>query len=246
MVHAQEIAMLNPLKPAGELREIVDQASRRVKVPGLKELKDATKIRILVVEDHPVTRIGIAAIIEATPEMTAVAQAGSGEEAVALYEEFLPDITLMDLRLPGMSGVETIRAIIARHHDAKFVVLTTYDGDEDIHQALEAGARSYIVKGMPHDALVSALRRVHAGGRFLPQPVSRALSSRIPNSDLSAREHEVLNLIVRGRSNKEIATELGITESTVKCHVSVILMRLNVSDRTQAVVAALRRGLVHL
>ena len=209
-------------------------------------LKEAAKIRVLVVDDHPIMRVGIAAIIQATPDMTTVAQAGSGEEAVELYEKYLPDITLMDLRLPGMSGVEAIRILMARHRNAKFVVLTTYEGDEDIHQALEAGARSYIIKGMPHDALVSALRRVHSGGRFLPTPVSRALSSRLPNSDLSAREREVLDLIVKGKSNKEIATELGISESTVKCHVSVILMRLNVTDRTQAVVTALQRGLVHL
>lgn len=212
----------------------------------LKERKDVAKIRVLVIDDHPITRFGIAAIIEATPDMTVVAQAGSGEEAVELWEKHRPDITLMDLRLPGISGVEAIRAVMARHRNARFVVLTTYEGDEDIHQALQAGARSYIVKGMPHEALVSALRRVHAGGQFLPPPVSRALYARIPNSDLSAREREVLDLIVRGKSNKEIATHLGITESTVKCHVSVILMRLNVSDRTQAVVTALRRGLVHL
>jgi DNA-binding NarL/FixJ family response regulator len=198
------------------------------------------------VDDHPITRFGIAAIIQATPDMTVVAQAGSGEEAVELYDKHLPDIVLMDLRLPGMSGVEAIRTVVARHRQARFVVLTTYEGDEDIHQALQAGARSYIVKGMPHEALVNALRRVHAGGRFLPPPVSRALLSRIPNSDLSAREREVLSLIVRGRSNREIASDLGITEATVKCHVSVILMRLNVSDRTQAVVTALRRGLAHL
>ena len=220
-----------------QLRQAVDEQA------GLKE---AAKIRVLVVDDHPIMRVGIAAIIQATPDMTTVAQAGSGEEAVELYEKYLPDITLMDLRLPGMSGVEAIRILIARHRNAKFVVLTTYEGDEDIHQALEAGARSYIIKGMPHDALVSALRRVHAGGRFLPTPVSRALSSRLPNSDLSAREREVLDLIAQGKSNKEIATELGISESTVKCHVSVILMRLNVTDRTQAVVTALQRGLVHL
>lgn len=191
-------------------------------------------------------RMGIAAIIEATPDMTTVAQAGSGEQAVELFEKHLPDITLMALRLPGMSGVDTIRTVIARHRNAKFVGLTTYEGDEDIHQALEAGARSYIVKGMPHDTLVSALRRVQAGGRFLPPPVSRTLSSRMPNSEISARERGVLNLLVRGRSNKEIAVELGIAESTVKCHVSVILMRLNVTDRTQAVVTALQRGLAPL
>jgi DNA-binding NarL/FixJ family response regulator len=208
--------------------------------------REPAKIRVLVVDDHPIMRVGIAAIIEATPDMTTVAQAGSGEEAIELFEKHLPDITLMDLRLPGISGVEAIRTLISRHRNAKFVVLTTYEGDEDIHQALSAGARSYIIKGMPHDALVSALRRVHAGGRFLPPPVSQALHSRLPNSDLSAREREVLDLIVRGKSNKEIANDLGITESTVKCHVSVILMRLNVSDRTQAVVTALQRGLVHI
>ena len=211
--------------------------------PGMKE---AAKIKVLIVDDHPIMRVGIAAIIDATPDMTAVAQAGDGEEAIELFEKYLPDITLMDLRLPGISGVEAIRTVMARHRDAKFVVLTTYEGDEDIHQALAAGARSYIIKGMPHDALVNALRRVQAGGRFLPPPVTRALNSRIPNSELSEREREVLDLIVRGKSNKEIAADLGITESTVKCHVSVILMRLNVEDRTQAAVSALQRGLVHL
>ena len=213
---------------------------------GQIEMKQAAKIRVLVVDDHPIMRVGISAIIQATPDMTAVAQAGSGEEAVALYEKYLPDITLMDLRLPGMSGVEAIRTVMASHPEARFVVLTTYEGDEDIHQALEAGARSYIIKGMPHDVLVNALRRVHAGGRFLPQPVTRALNSRIPNCELSGREREVLELIVHGKSNKEIACELGIAEATVKCHVSVILTRLNVSDRTQAVVTALQRGLIHL
>ena len=209
-------------------------------------MKEQTRIKVLIVDDHPLMRVGIAAIIEATSDMTAVAQAGSGEEAIELFEKYLPDITLMDLRLPGISGVEAIRILVSRHRGAKFVVLTTYEGDEDIHQALQAGARSYIIKGMPYDALVNALRRVHSGGRFLPQPVSRALNSRIPNSELSSREREVLDLIVHGKSNKEIASHLGITESTVKCHVSVILMRLNVSDRTQAVVTALQRGLIHL
>jgi len=208
--------------------------------------REGGKIRILVVDDHPIMRFGIAAIINSTPDMETVAQAGSGEDAIELYEEYLPDITLMDLQLPGMSGVDAIRAIMSRHPDARFVVLTTYEGDEDIHQALEAGARSYIIKGMPQVALVSALRRVRTGGRFLPSPVSRALSSRTPNSDLSSREREVLKLIVKGRNNKDIAIELGITEATVKCHVGVILSRLNVSDRTQAAVAALQRGLVHL
>jgi DNA-binding NarL/FixJ family response regulator len=208
--------------------------------------KEVPKIKVLVVDDHPIMRFGIATIIDATPDMTTIAQAGSGEEAIELFEQHLPDITLMDLRLPGMSGVDAIRTIIARHRNARCVVLTTYEGDEDIHQALEAGARSYIIKGMQYNALVSALRRVHAGGKFLPSPVSRVLSSRTPNSDLSSREREVLKLIVKGMSNREIAGELGIAESTVKCHVGVIFLRLNVTDRTQAAVAALQRGLAHL
>lgn len=201
---------------------------------------------MLVIDDHPIVRVGIAAIINAHPEMMTVAQCGSGEEAVSLFEQHRPDITLMDLRLPGMSGVEAIRTIRARHPKACFVVLTTYEGDEDIFQAIEAGARGYVIKGMPHEALVEALRRVYSGGRFLPPPVSRALASRTPDSDLSAREREVLSLLARGESNRQIAARLGITEATVKCHVSVILMRLQVSDRTQAVVTALQRGLVHL
>ena len=200
---------------------------------------------MLVVDDHPLMRVGIAAIINGRPGMATVAQAGSGEEAVDLYEKHLPDITLMDLRLPRMSGVETIRAIRRVHPQARFVVLTTYEGDEDIHQALDAGAQGYIIKGMPYDSLVAALERVHAGGRFLPMPVKRALASRTPDSDLSHREREVLQLLATGNSNKKIGELLGITEATVKSHVSTILMRLNAEDRTQAVVSALQRGLVH-
>lgn len=209
-------------------------------------MDDPPKIRILIVDDHPIMRVGIAAILAATPDMTVVAQAGNASECIQFFEEHQPDITLMDLRLPGMSGVETIRVIRSRWPDAKFVVLTTYEGDEDIHQALEAGAHSYIIKGMPHHALINALRRVHAGKKFLPPPVTQALASRLPDSELSARERQVLELMVRGRSNKDIAAELGITEATVKCHVSVILMRLNVTDRTQAVVSAIKRGLAHI
>lgn len=204
------------------------------------------KIRVLVVDDHPIMRVGIAAIINARADMVTVAEASSGEEAIALFAQHHPDITLMDLRLPGISGVETIRRIRSRHPNGCFVVLTTYEGDEDIYQALEAGARGYIIKGMQHEALVDALRRVVSGGRFLPSPVSRALAERTPDSDLSAREREVLELLVQGQSNKGIAAALGITEATVKSHVSVILLRLKVEDRTQAVVAALQRGLVHL
>lgn len=204
------------------------------------------KIKVMVVDDHPLMRVGVSSIINARHDMSVVAQSGTGEEAVALFAQHKPDVTLMDLRLPGISGVDAIQAIRARWPGAKFVVLTTYEGDEDIHRALEAGARGYIIKGMPYQTLIDALIRVHTGGRFLPAPVTKALESRTPNSDLSSREREVLRHMVDGRSNKQIASLLGITEATVKCHVSTILMRLNVSDRTQAVVTALQRGLVHL
>jgi two-component system, NarL family, response regulator len=205
------------------------------------------KIKVMVVDDHPLMRVGIAAIINARTDMTVVAQAGTGEEAVALFQRHKPDITLMDLRLTGqMGGVEAIAAIRAKSPQARFIVVTTYDGDEDIHRALEAGAQGYVIKGMPYETLVDALQKVHRGGRFLPPPVARALASRLPHSDLSSRELEVLHLLVGGNSNKDIANLLGITEATVKSHVSTILMRLDVEDRTQAVVAALQRGLVHL
>jgi len=208
--------------------------------------KMAEKMKVMVVDDHPLLRVGITAIVNARSDMSVVAQAETGEEAVALFPRCKPDVTLMDLKLPGMSGVAAIAAIRAAHHNARFIVVTTYEGDEDIHRALEAGAQGYIIKGMPYQVLVQALQRVHAGGRFLPPPVAHALASRMPDSDLSARELEVLNLLVAGKSNKDIASLLGITEATVKSHVSAILMRLNVNDRTQAVVTALQRGLVHL
>jgi DNA-binding NarL/FixJ family response regulator len=152
----------------------------------------------------------------------------------------------MDLRLPGMSGVEAIRTIRRENPRARFVVLTTYEGDEDVHQALEAGAQGYLLKGMSPNTLVDALRRVHAGNRVLPPPVGRSIEARAPSSELSSREKEVLSLIAQGRSNREIAAALGITEGTVKCHVTMILSRLGVSDRTQAVVAAVQRGIVHI
>jgi DNA-binding NarL/FixJ family response regulator len=204
------------------------------------------RFSVLVVDDHPLMRLGIAAIIDAQPDMAVCSQAACGEDAVRMYREHQPDVTLMDLRLPGMSGLEALRVIRRESPTARCVVLTTYEGDEDIHQALAAGAAGYIIKAMSHDTLVDALRRVYQGSRFLPPPVARSLASRTPNSDLSPREREVLSLMVRGKCNKDIATQLGITEATVKCHVSVILERLGVSDRTQAVIAALQRGWEHL
>lgn len=204
------------------------------------------KMTVMIVDDHPLMRVGVAAIINARPDMEVVAQAGTAEEAIAQHRRHLPDVTLMDLRLPGASGVSAIREIRRTQPAARFVVLTTYEGDEDIHQALESGAQGYIIKGMPHETLIHALKRVHAGRRFLPPPVAEALQSRTPDANLSPREREVLQLLVQGKSNKEIARQLGIAEATVKCHFRVIFMRMGVTDRTQAIVSALQRGLVHL
>ena len=206
----------------------------------------STEINVLIVDDHPLMRVGIAAIVNSRPGMTTVAQAGTGEEAVQMFAQHHPDITLMDLRLPGMSGVEAIRAIRQDHPKARFVVLTTYEGDEDIYQAIEAGAQGYIIKGMPYDSLISGIERVHAGGRFLVGPVKRALAARNPATDLSQRERQVLDLLAAGSSNRQIGASLSISEATVKCHVSNILMRLDAVDRTQAVIAAIQRGLVHV
>jgi DNA-binding NarL/FixJ family response regulator len=206
----------------------------------------AEKRRILIVDDHPIMRFGIAAIVNAQPDMIVVGQAGSRAEAVAAYRETQPDLVLMDLRLPDGSGVDAIRSIRGMAPSARIVVLTTYEGDEDIHQALSAGATGYLIKGMSHDALIKALHRVLAGQRFLPAMVTEALSSRTPGTHLSHRELEVQHHIFAGKSNREIADDLHIKEVTVKSHVSVILMRLNVSDRTQAVVEGLKRGLIHL
>lgn len=203
-------------------------------------------IRVVVIDDHPVVRLGLAAMVSTQPDMSVVAQAGSGEEALRLFRQHQPDITLMDLRLPAMSGLETIRQIRQEFPDSRFIVLTTYEGDEDIYKALQSGARGYLLKGMSQDELLKAIRAVRSGFKYIPPRVSKALEARPPGSDLSARELQVLELIVKGQSNREIAETLKITEGTVKWHVNIVLSLLNVSDRTQAAVAALQRGIVHL
>ncbi|MDR3724806.1 MAG: response regulator transcription factor [Terracidiphilus sp.] len=204
------------------------------------------KIQILIVDDHPVVRIGLAAIVDTQEDMTVVAEAGSGDEAIAQFRQYQPDVTIMDLRMEGMGGAECIRAIRAEFRDAKFVVLTMYRGDEDIRQAMDAGANSYLIKGMSRQALANAVRRVARGECFLPESVSETLAVRTPESELSVREREVLRLLAAGMCNKEIASSLGIAEVTVKCHLRMIFLRLGVTDRTQAIIAASQRGLVHL
>ncbi len=200
----------------------------------------------MIADDHPVVVLGLAAIINAQPDMTVVGEASNGLQAVEMFEKQLPDVTLIDLRMPELGGVEAIRQIRAKHPTAVFIVLTTYQGDEDIHKALKAGALGYLLKGMAHDDLIDAIRRVRSGVQYLPASVKETLANRTPGSDLSPRELQILELIVKGMSNRQIADKLGITEGTVKWHVNAILGRLNVSDRTQAAVAALNRGIVQL
>jgi two-component system, NarL family, response regulator len=202
------------------------------------------KIRVLIADDHPVVCRGLAAILQTDPGMCVVGQAANGQQAVQMFHQHEPEVTLMDLRMPVMSGVEAIRTIRKEKPSAAFIVLTTYDGDEDIYRALKAGARSYLLKGMSDSVLLGAIRNVHAGIRYLPQPVLDSLANRPPESELTERELQILKLIVKGMSNRQIAENLGITEATVKWHVNILLSRLNVTDRTQAAVTALHRGIV--
>ena len=203
-------------------------------------------IRILVVEDHHVVRQGLIALLSVTEGVEVVAQAADGLEAISQFEATHPDVTLIDLRLPKMSGVEVIQRVRAGHANARFIVLTTYDGDEDIFRALQAGARAYLLKGMTVDVLVSTIRSVHAGKSCIPPVIAQRLAERMSTEQLTQREQDVLEQIVKGKSNKEIGTELDISEATVKTHINNLLGKLGVTDRTQAATAAIQRGLVQL
>jgi two-component system NarL family response regulator len=203
-------------------------------------------IRILVVEDHHVVRQGLVALIRTVPDMTVVAEAADGAQAVELFHQHRPDIVIMDLRLPGLSGVEAIAAIRRDFPAARVIVLTTFEGDEDIFRALQAGARGYLLKDMFGDELMDAIRAVHAGKTRIPAPVAQRLAERMGGPSLTGRELEVLRSIVDGKSNKEIGAALFISEATVKTHINSILSKLGVSDRTQAATTALQRGIVHL
>jgi two-component system NarL family response regulator len=203
-------------------------------------------IRCLVADDHAIVREGVVATIELYDEMRVVAKAANGREAVALFRERRPDVALMDLNMPEMGGVEAITAIRSEFPDARIIILTTYDGDEDIFRGLQAGAKAYLLKEGSVEQLVETIQAVHRGQMRIPQEVAAKLAARMTTPDLTAREREVLHLIVAGKSNAEIGTALFITEATVKAHVNSILGKLDVSDRTQAVTTAIRRGLVHL
>jgi two-component system NarL family response regulator len=208
-------------------------------------IKDAA-IRVLVVDDQFVVRMGLVSIIDAQSDMQVVAEALNGRMAIELFRRHLPQITLMDLRMPVMDGIEATRSITSEFPQARIIVLTTYEGEEDIHRALQAGARGYLLKDALRDELLSAIRAVYSGRKFIPPAVAAALAERIPMNDLTSRELEVLGLIVKGMNNADIAAALSISKGTVKIHVNNILSKMGVSDRTQAATAAIKRGIVHL
>lgn len=203
-------------------------------------------IRVLIVDDHAIVRQGVAAMLENEPDMTVVGQAGDGQEAIAQYRQLQPDVTLMDLRMPNMSGVDATAAICAEFAQARIIVLTTYDGDEDIYRGLHTGAKGYLLKDAEPAELINAIHVVHNGQQYIPSDVGAKLVQRMNNPELSDRELEVLHLMVQGLSNQEIGRSLNIAESTVKFHVNRVLSKLGVSDRTQAVVTALKRGIAKL
>ena len=203
-------------------------------------------IRILIAEDHLIARVGVKTILNTQPDMNVVAEAANGAQAVELHRQHRPDITLMDMRMPGTSGLEAIVAIKAERPQARIIALSTYGGDEDIRRALNAGVRAYLTKDVLHDELIRAIHAVHAGETYLPPSIAAALEASSLSASLSARELEVLELIVKGHGNKQIAYALGIAEHTVKNHVKSILSKLAVEDRTQAATAAIQRGIIHL
>jgi two-component system NarL family response regulator len=203
-------------------------------------------IRILVVDDHKIVRQGIVALLNTVADLQVVAEAADGQEAIDAHRLHRPDVTLMDLRLPKIGGADAITRIRQEHPTARIIVLTTFDGDEDIFRALQAGAKGYLLKGMDIDELTEAIRSVFAGKSRIPAAVAEKLADRMGGPALTSRELEVLKRIVAGRSNKEIAQDLIISEATVKTHINSILSKLGVTDRTQAATSALQRGIVHL
>ncbi len=208
--------------------------------------KTATPLKVMVVDDHPAFRMGMIALVNGQPDMIAVAETGNGAESVALYRRTNPDVVLMDLRLPGTSGVEATIALRKEFPECRVIVLTTYDCDEDIYRACQSGAQSYLLKDTSVDEIVATIRAVSAGEQRLPSTVARRLAQRLRREELSQRELDVLQYLVKGHSNKEIAARLFLSEDTVKTHLKTLFAKLGVQDRTKAVLAAIRFGIVHL
>jgi DNA-binding NarL/FixJ family response regulator len=206
----------------------------------------SAQIRVLCVDDHPLVRKGIASILANELDITLVGEADNGRDAVRLFRELRPDVVLMDLRMRELDGIETTKAIQAEFSDARIIALTSYDGDQDIYRALEAGVRGYLLKETAHADVVQAIRTVHAGKRLMPPGVAERLSEYFPQIALTLRETEVLELVAKGLGNKEIADQLGTASGTVKMHVQNLLDKLGASDRTHAVTIAIRRGILHI
>jgi len=211
-----------------------------------KMAKKSDGIGVMLVDDHPAFRKGIAALLESEPDLKVVAETGDGREALDLFRRARPDVVLMDLRLPGMGGVEATMSIRKEFPDARIIVLTTFDADEDIYRAIQSGAKSYILKDTPDDELAATIRAVHAGEQKLPTRVAQRLAERQQRADLSPREMDVLQLLTKGRSNKEISSALFVSEDTVKAHLKTLFAKLNVRDRTEAAISAIQHGIVHL
>lgn len=209
-------------------------------------MNDSGKIRVLSADDHPLLREGLAAIINNQPDMILVAQASSGAEAIERHRQHRPDVTLMDLRLPDLSGIDAMIAIRAEFPDARVVILTTFEGDVEIQRVLQAGARGYLLKSGPPSDLVLAIRQVHAGKKRVPPEVAAQLAEHLSSESLTAREVEVLRQIAGGNRNRDIAELLFISEETVKVHIKHIMEKLGASDRTQAIAIAVRRGIIVL
>lgn len=212
----------------------------------MKGLKAKKGIRLMVVDDHPAFRKGLAALIESEPDLSVVAETGDGLESVELYRRVRPDVVLMDLRLPGFSGVEAIQAIRKEFPDARVIVVTTYDTDEDVYRALQSGAKSYLLKDMFPEQIFDAIRAVYAGKSQLPPQVADRLDERLKRKELTQREMDVLELLVRGLSNKEIADKLSLSEAAVKSRLKGLFLKLQVEDRAGAVISALHHGIVIL
>ncbi|HEV3022834.1 MAG TPA: response regulator transcription factor [Pirellulales bacterium] len=212
----------------------------------MTEGRSPAAIRVLCVDDHPLVRKGIAAILSNESDIELVAEAGNGREAVEAFRRHRPDVTLMDLRMPQLDGTAAVKQIRAEFPEARVIALTSFDGDQDIYRALEAGMRGYLLKESVHTQIINAIRTVHSGRRLMPQEVAQRLTEYFPQVALTPREVEVLTLVAKGLANKQIAAKLGTAGGTVKMHVQNILAKLDATDRTHAVTIALQRGIIHL